>query len=716
MTSPTNSTDTASSVTELDRFHRRLRQRLATEQNSLDSFWDPRKGKGRFVANITSFAEPQISAASTSFWLFHLFENPEVFIKFFKDDNNRDATRDKTNDITREAAFSDLAKNLMDSNWKSQGLNQFNIYTSSLMIVALDLLGANFNHARLLAGLDIILLNLESSPSGAARYWNYGASAFLTYWCFQAITASKRHVGDITWSPRGKKAFFSCDLARAKKQNFSRDYADLAVLQDSFANDLQFRKWETRCTNALENIAIWSESELYRQLALYTASDHSFDVIQLAHTLVIYVESRISDHFDDDDFAINNRVVNNTIDIIFQFQRSDGLWPPGAPIMHYPESGPVQTFSFEMLATLLTLGFHFPEQHLFRKHIPALEKCLEWAEQNYDIHLFGERYVLKQANTEFFNGEHSTQQHTVGGELKSKHTLHGWRADHLMNPEAQRRGPWSRSTAAVYYALRKIMKEVEHYLNDEILTNFNATTFPSPTNVDEVFKDFYDSDVPQPKKSDPLTLRETITSLIIQPHLERISATLVNRTNRKENIWELYTNESQIKHASESNPPSYSAIFFGPPGTSKTTLTGYMAESLGWPLVTLQPIHFLADGIDQMYAKIEEIFRHLRFLKDAVIIFDEAEEFVRQRADPRTELPSRLITSSMLTLIQELRISKNAIFILATNDFEVIDTAIKRPGRFDMTLFVGPPSQSEKARMLVEAFKTQIGSGNVTEV
>jgi len=59
-----------------------------------------------------------------------------------------------------------------------------------------------------------------------------------------------------------------------------------------------------------------------------------------------------------------------------------------------------------------------------------------------------------------------------------------------------------------------------------------------------------------------------------------------------------------------------------------------------------------------------------------------------------------MITTSMLSLIQDLRRRKNVLFIVTTNFLKNFDSAITRAsGRFDMLLLVPPPSLAEKKRM-----------------
>lgn len=55
-------------------------------------------------------------------------------------------------------------------------------------------------------------------------------------------------------------------------------------------------------------------------------------------------------------------------------------------------------------------------------------------------------------------------------------------------------------------------------------------------------------------------------------------------------------------------------------------------------------------------------------------------------------MESRMLTTAMLTAINDLRRAKKSIFFVATNRLRAFDAAIIRPGRFDMQLFVGTPN------------------------
>jgi SpoVK/Ycf46/Vps4 family AAA+-type ATPase len=83
-----------------------------------------------------------------------------------------------------------------------------------------------------------------------------------------------------------------------------------------------------------------------------------------------------------------------------------------------------------------------------------------------------------------------------------------------------------------------------------------------------------------------------------------------------------------------------------------------------------------------------------------VILFDEIEEFCLDRETPGLGMESRMLTTAMLTAINDLRRAERSIFFLATNRLRAFDSAIIRPGRFDMQLFVGTPNLEARVVLL----------------
>ena len=143
----------------------------------------------------------------------------------------------------------------------------------------------------------------------------------------------------------------------------------------------------------------------------------------------------------------------------------------------------------------------------------------------------------------------------------------------------------------------------------------------------------------------------------------------------------------------------YSAILFGPPGTGKTSIAHALADNLKYRFVEIGPGDFLKHGIDGVFAQGDEIFRRLMLADNAVVLFDELDELVLQRKPGEDKL-SRFLTTYMLPWLQRLRSKKEVIFLFTTNNIDYFDQAIKRVGRFDIVLPIGPPQGEERIKWL----------------
>jgi SpoVK/Ycf46/Vps4 family AAA+-type ATPase len=133
---------------------------------------------------------------------------------------------------------------------------------------------------------------------------------------------------------------------------------------------------------------------------------------------------------------------------------------------------------------------------------------------------------------------------------------------------------------------------------------------------------------------------------------------------------------------------------------TQTTICEALAERLGWDFLVVDTSVFLADGLSNVASRIRYVFERLQALEKCVILFDEIEEFALDRETPGLSMESRMLTTAMLTAINDLRRNRQSIFFIATNRLRAFDSAITRPGRFDLQIFVGTPNLEARVIML----------------
>ena len=146
--------------------------------------------------------------------------------------------------------------------------------------------------------------------------------------------------------------------------------------------------------------------------------------------------------------------------------------------------------------------------------------------------------------------------------------------------------------------------------------------------------------------------------------------------------------------------PPKAVIFFGPPGTGKTSFAKAVSSRLGWPFVELFPSRLAADAPGGLAASLRDAFADLTALEAVLLFIDEVEEIAGVRSGLALD-PGHGVTNELLKLIPGFREHDDRMLICATNSVRSLDPAFLRPGRFDYVIPIMPPDPSARAAIWV---------------
>jgi AAA+ superfamily predicted ATPase len=142
-------------------------------------------------------------------------------------------------------------------------------------------------------------------------------------------------------------------------------------------------------------------------------------------------------------------------------------------------------------------------------------------------------------------------------------------------------------------------------------------------------------------------------------------------------------------------------LMYGPPGCGKTYLARATAGEIQARFLSVGISDVLDMWIGSSERNLHSLFEQAREHKPCVLFFDEVDALGASRSDMRHSAANRQIINQFLAEMDSVSSSNEGVLVLgATNAPWHLDSAFRRPGRFDRVLFVPPPDAPARSAIL----------------
>ncbi len=234
---------------------------------------------------------------------------------------------------------------------------------------------------------------------------------------------------------------------------------------------------------------------------------------------------------------------------------------------------------------------------------------------------------------------------------------------------------------AAMIALRRVLPHIDYergYIPYETLVNLNITMADFQAALREI----------EPSTTREVYVEISETSWDDVGGLTKAKAILTEGVEWPIRFPELY--------ASAKIEPPRGVLLSGPPGTGKTLLARALANQCEASFISIKGPELLSKWIGESEKGIREVFRRAKQAAPCIVFFDEFDAIAARRGIEIDGHAVDRVLAQLLTEMDGIEGRAGVTVVAATNRSDLIDTALMRPGRFDLVVELEYPDESER--------------------